>query len=237
MSSMIPFWFDSMPIRVIDIDGEPWFVASDVAGVLGYSNPRKAIADHCKGVTKRDAPTSGGIQRISFIPERDVYRLIMRSNMPAAERFEDWVVGEVLPSIRRHGGYVAGQEEADDPALIMARALQVAQSVIDQKSRELAEAKPKVAVYDRITDAGGTVTLTAAAKTIGVGPRKMIQCMIDDGILYRQSGALTAYQQHIDAGRFEVKLGEANGHAFAHLKVTARGVQWLAQRYVTELVE
>lgn len=244
MSKIIPFTFDSLPVRVVDQDGEPWFVAADVAKVLGYSNPRKAIGDHCKGVTKRDTPTPGGIQQLSFIPERDVYRLIMRSKLPAAERFEEWVVSEVLPSIRRHGGYITGQDDAADPEVIMAKALQVAQSVIERKARELdqarhqiEEAKPKVEVYDRISAATGAMTLTAAAKAMGIGPRKLINAMLSDRILYRQGGNLLAYQQHIDVGRFVVKLGEANGHAYAHLKVTGEGVQWLAGRYVTELAE
>lgn len=236
MSNMIPFYFDGHSVRVIDRSGSPWFVLADVCHVLEIGNPSDAAkrldGDECTLDT-----IEGSHRPTNLVNEPGLYSLILTSRKEQARRFKRWVTHEVLPSIRRHGGYVAGQEETDDPALIMARALQVAQSVIEQKTKELSEAKPKVAVYDRITDAGGTVTLTAAAKTIGVGPRKMIQAMLADGILYRQSGALTAYQQHIDAGRFEVKLGEANGHAFAHLKVTAAGVQWLAQRYVTELVE
>lgn len=234
--SLIPFSFDGHSVRVLERSGAPWFVLADVCHVLDIGNPsdaaRRLDDDECALDT-----IEGSHRPTNLVNEPGLYSLIMTSRKEQARRFKRWVTHEVLPSIRRHGGYVAGQEETDDPALLMARALQVAQSVIDQNSRELAEAKPKVAVYDRITDAGGTVTLTAAAKALGIGPRKMIKCMIDDGILYRQGGALTAYQQHINAGRFEVKLGEANGHAFAHLKVTAAGVQWLAQRYVTELVE
>ena len=108
MSNLIPFTFDEQPIRVIEIDGDPWFVGKDVAEALGYANTRGAIATHCKaaksdGVVIRDA--MGREQSATIIPERDVYRLIMRSKLPAAERFEEWVVGEVLPAIRRTGGY------------------------------------------------------------------------------------------------------------------------------------
>ena len=101
-------------------DGEPWFVAKDVAKVLGYANTRKAIIDHCKGatdgVTIRDS--MGREQKPSIIPERDVYRLIIRSRLPEAERFEEWVVGEILPSIRKHGAYATEntiEQAIDDP--------------------------------------------------------------------------------------------------------------------------
>lgn len=92
-------------IRTIEIDGKPYFVGTDVAKALGYSNPRKAILDHCKGVTKRDTPTSSGIQSMSYINEGDLYRLIMKSKLPSAEKFESGVMDEVLPTIRKTGSY------------------------------------------------------------------------------------------------------------------------------------
>ena len=92
-------------IRTIEIDGKPYFVGTDVAKALGYSNPRKAILDHCKGVTKRDTPTSSGVQLMSYINEGDLYRLIMKSKLPSAEKFESWVMDEVLPAIRKTGSY------------------------------------------------------------------------------------------------------------------------------------
>lgn len=92
-------------IRTTEIDGKPYFVGTDVAKALGYSNPRKAILDHCKGVTKRDTPTSSGVQSMSYINEGDLYRLIMKSKLPSAEKFESWVMDEVLPAIRKTGSY------------------------------------------------------------------------------------------------------------------------------------
>ncbi len=92
-------------IRTAEIDGKPYFVGTDVAKALGYSNPRKAILDHCKGVTKRDTPTSSGIQSMSYINEGDLYRVIMKSKLPSAEKFEAWVMDEVLPTIRKTGSY------------------------------------------------------------------------------------------------------------------------------------
>lgn len=92
-------------IRTIEIDGKPYFVGTDVAKALGYNNPRDAVSRHCKGVVKRDTPTSSGIQSMSYINEGDLYRLIMKSKLPSAEKFESWVMDEVLPIIRKTGSY------------------------------------------------------------------------------------------------------------------------------------
>jgi prophage antirepressor-like protein len=108
------FNFEGFDVRVVLIDGEPWFSARDVAEGLGYSNPQKAVRDHCKSprpVGVNDSFTLGSSANI--IPERDVYRLVMRSKLPQAERFEEWVVSEVLPSIRRTGGYTTPAQPAD----------------------------------------------------------------------------------------------------------------------------
>lgn len=92
-------------IRTIEIDGKPYFVGTDVAKALGYNNPRDAVSRHCKGVVKHDTPTSSGIQSMSYINEGDLYRLIMKSKLPSAEKFESWVMDEVLPTIRNTGSY------------------------------------------------------------------------------------------------------------------------------------
>lgn len=103
-------------IRTIEIDGKPYFVGTDVAKALGYSNPRDAVSRHCKGVVKHDTPTSSGVQAMSYINEGDLYRLIMKSKLPSAEKFESWVMDEVLPTIRKTGSYkpmtIAEQIEA-----------------------------------------------------------------------------------------------------------------------------
>lgn len=92
-------------IRTAEIDGKPYFVGTDVAKALGYNNPRDAVSRHCKGVVKHDTPTSSGIQSMSYINEGDLYRLIMKSKLPSAEKFESWVMDEVLPTIRKTGSY------------------------------------------------------------------------------------------------------------------------------------
>lgn len=92
-------------LRTAEIEGKIYYCGNDVARALGYANPRKALNDHCKGVTKRDTPTNGGVQPLSFIPEGDVYRLTARSKLSQAEKFESWVFDEVLPQINHTGGY------------------------------------------------------------------------------------------------------------------------------------
>jgi prophage antirepressor-like protein len=94
-------------LRTIEIDGEIWFSGADVAKTLGYSNPRDALSRHCKpkGVVKHDIPTPSGSQALTFINESNVYRLVIKSKLPAAERFEEWIFEEVIPSIRKKGYY------------------------------------------------------------------------------------------------------------------------------------
>lgn len=117
------FNYNNTQVRVIERDGEPWFVAKDVAEVLGYSRPADAVTQHCRGSVKhRLIDSLGRMQNTTIIPERDVYRLIMRSKLPSAERFEEWVVGEVLPAIRktgvrRYAGYIPVEQGMSDQEL------------------------------------------------------------------------------------------------------------------------
>lgn len=108
MSKIVPYTFDGAHVRVIEISGEPHFVGKDVAEALGYVNASDAIAKHCKGIAKRyPLQTAGGQQEVRVLGEPDVLRLILASNLPAAERFESWVFEDVLPSIRKTGSYTA----------------------------------------------------------------------------------------------------------------------------------
>ena len=103
-----PFDFHGFPVRVIDDGhGEPCFIAKDIAEALGYSNTSKAINAHCKAVSTCHTEMGGQVRAVQIIPERDLYRLVMKSKLPAAEQFEEWVVGQVLPSIRKTGTFSA----------------------------------------------------------------------------------------------------------------------------------
>lgn len=115
MSTLIPFDFDQHPVRAVAADdGSAWFVGRDVTSALGYANDADAMSRHCKGVVKRySLPTAGGIQNVRLISEPDLYRLVVGSRLPAAERFERWVFEDVLPTIRRTGSYFAHPAAAD----------------------------------------------------------------------------------------------------------------------------
>jgi len=115
MTALIPFAFDSHAVRTLIVDDQPWFVGKDVALALGYTNPSKAMSDHCRGVTKRyPLQTKGGLQEMRLINEPDVFRLIVSSHLPEAEQFERWLFEEVLPSLRRHGHYGGAAAPAPD---------------------------------------------------------------------------------------------------------------------------
>lgn len=120
-SAPVEFQFQSNIVRTVAIDGEVWFCATDVCSVLGYTNSRKVIADHCKasGVTKRYISSGGQNREVIFINEPSLYRLIIRSKKPEAEKFETWVMEEVLPAIRKTGAYI--HAPAMRPALTTAQ--------------------------------------------------------------------------------------------------------------------
>ena len=113
------FDFNGGLFRAVVEDGEPLFVANDVCRVLEYGNPREALSKHCKGVTKRDIPSAGGVQEVNVICEPDLYRLLFRSKKPEAEAFADFVYEEVLPSIRKTGQYTAKPQEIPNVAGLM----------------------------------------------------------------------------------------------------------------------
>ena len=192
-------------IRTVEIDGKPYFSASDVANALGYANPRKAIIDHCKGVTKCDTPTNSGVQSINFIPEGDIYRLIIRSKLPSADKFEKWVFDEVIPSIRKNGGYIANQESLT-PEQIVANALVVAQRIIADRDRQIEEMKPKADFFDAVADSKDAIEIGQVAKVLnlpGIGRNKLFEILrkrkvLMDGFPNRN----VPYQKYIDKGYF-----------------------------------
>ena len=170
-------------IRVIEEDGKYLFCGSDVAKALGYSNPRKAVRDHARGGTKRSIPTASGDQTMTFLPEGDVYRLIVHSRLPGAERFEKWVFDEVLPTIRRTGGYMTPsllEEAARHPEILLSFADQLLAE--HEKNRrltgEVERLRPKADFYDAFVRPGNCTNIRATAKELGVGERDFCRFLI-----------------------------------------------------------
>ncbi len=133
-------------LGVMLISGKEYFPATQCAELLGYKNPKDAILRHCKGVVKRDLPTNGGTQAVNYIPEGDLYRLIVSSKLPKAAEFERWVFDEVLPQIRHSGGYIGNAEE-----LIAKTATAVVSEVIRQILPLIAQSDtaPQTVVYSQ----------------------------------------------------------------------------------------
>lgn len=148
-NNVLDFQFEGHDVRAIAIDGEPWFVGKDVAEALGYSNTRKAIRDHLdddEKMEERIVTPSRGKQKMTLINESGLYSLILSSKLDSAKKFKKWVTNEVLPSIRKNGGYIYGQENMSEDELL-SRALILANSRIlslESKNEQLEEEKQDV---------------------------------------------------------------------------------------------
>lgn len=145
MKNTFTFPITGQSVRVVKQDNEPWFVATEVAEILGYTNPRKAIRDHCKytKLFKRNesAFVTSSPYGINMIPEQDVYRLIMRSNLPAAEKFQSWVVRDVLPAIRKDGAYIMGEEKVKTGEMAEEELILNAMTILQGKVARLTQEK------------------------------------------------------------------------------------------------
>lgn len=232
-------------VRTVDLDGKPYFVANDVAKALGYIEAAKAIRTHCKGVSEMDIPTNGGIQRVKIIPEGDIYRLIIRSQLPSAERFEKWVFDEVLPSVRRHGMY-AKQELLDNPDLLISVAQEL--KAEREKNKALLEdnnrMKPKEIFADAVTAAKTSILIGELAKIlkqngVDTGEKRLFEWLRNRGYLIRRKG--TDYnaptQKSMEMGLFEVKetaVTHADGHVTVNktTKVTGKGQQYFINKFL-----
>jgi len=223
-------------VRAIEKDGKTYFVGIDIARALGYSNPSKAVIQHCKGVTKLGIPSQGGVQETNCITEGDMYRLITHSELPSAEKFETWVFDEVLPSIRQNGGYIANQENLSD-AEILAKAVIVAQNVIAQKDKLISEMKPKAEFFDTVASSKTAIPMDQVAKVIGkkgIGRNKLFAILRDKRILDRGN---IPYQEYVDRGYFRVveqKYTTPNGETHINIKtlVYQKGVDYI-RRLIT----
>ncbi|GCE81718.1 phage antirepressor [Komagataeibacter oboediens] len=206
-SSIIPFAFKGYEIRTVLVDGEPAFVGKDVCDRLGYADPTNAMKLHCRGVVKRHpiVDALGRAQNARILFEPDVLRLIIKSRLPEAEEFERWVFEEVLPSIRKTGGYRTIKAPAN-----MVEALTLAleqQKALDAKDQEIAELAPQAGALQKLASLEGVHNLRSAAQQCGWPERKFINRLIELGWLYIHSvtGRKCAYADKIKAGLMESK--------------------------------
>ena len=182
--------------------GEPLFCAKDVAEALGYGNSREALRKHVDrdDVTKRDTIDSLGREQLtSFINESGLYSLILGSKLESARRFKRWVTSEVLPAIRKQGGYmVARPDESDE--VILARALQIMQATLERRDAEIAHLRPRAEYADHVLDSIECLTVTQIAKELSMTGRELNRILCERGIQYPQSGQYLLYAKYARRG-------------------------------------
>lgn len=235
-------------IRTVVKDGEPWFVGKDVAEILGYSNPRKAVIDHVDEEDKMDGVTirdSIGREQIPvLINESGLYSLILSSKLPNAKKFKKWVTSEVLPSIRKNGGYIAGQENMTDDEL-MARALQVAQNKIMERDRQIETMKPKAIFADAVVASHTSILVGELAKIlkqngINIGQNRLYEWLRENGYLIKgnkRTDRNAPTQRSMDMGLFEVKIStvvnsDGSVRETRTTKVTGKGQQYFVNKFL-----
>lgn len=240
MNAMTSYNFEGAAVRALQIGGEPYFVSKDVAEALGYARPSDAIQQHCKGAAKhRPLPTGGGVQEMRVISEPDVLRLIVNSKLPAAERFELWVFEDVLPSIRKTGGY---SMNLSDPAQLRQALLGYTEKVIALES-QVSVMEPKVEALNRIALADGSMCLTDAAKHLQVQPKWLFRWLQEKGWIYRRAGGsgFIGYQSRIQVGYLEHKVStversDGSTKAAEQVRVAAKELARLAEVFSTQEV-
>lgn len=228
-------------LRTYEEDGQILFCGKDVAASLGYKDTTNAMKRHCRGVAKRHPiqDSLGRTQEAVFITEPDLYRLITHSKLPTAEKFERWVFEEVLPAIRRTGGYMVAKHD-ETPEQIMARAVLVAQDTIERQKREIAELKPKALFADAVAASDGTCLVGELAKMlkqngVNIGQNRLFSWLREHGYLGKTgSNRNVPTQRAMEQGLFRIKetaVTHSDGHVTINRtpKVTGKG-----QRYFIE---
>ena len=232
-------------IRTVNIDCEPWFVGVDIATALGYSNTRDAIAKHIDNEDKATVAIHDGRQKrnITAINESGLYSLILSSELPSAKAFKRWVTSEVLPSIRKNGGYIAGQETMTDDEL-MARALQVAQNKILERDKQIETMKPKAIFADAVAASHTSILIGDLAKLISqngvsIGQKRLFKWLRDNGYLIKREGSdrNMPTQRSMEMKLFEVKESTiSNPDGSVRItrtpKVTGKGQQYFVNKFL-----
>lgn len=226
-------------VRTLEENGKVIFCGTDVASSLGYTNPQKAIKDHCKkdGVTFRSVIDSlGRTQQAKFISEGNLYRLISHSKLPAAEQFEKWIFDEVLPSIRQHGLYATDQL-LNDPDLAIAaftalkkerEKAKALEERIAIQNQQIVEMKPKVSYYDLVLNCRDLVAISVIAKDYGWSAKRMNSYLKDKGVQFKQGSIWLLYQKYAELGYTSTKTHSYNGkdgsvHTRPHTYWTQKG--------------
>ena len=193
-------------LTVIEKDGEFFFLGKEVAEKLGYSNTRDALARHVDIEDRADVGIHDGRQMRSMtaINESGLYSLILSSKLPSAKRFKHWVTKEVLPSIRKNGGYIAGQEKLTNEEML-AKAMLVANNVIEEKNHKIKELEPKANYYDQLVDKNLLTNFRNTAKQLNIPQKAFIDYLLANDFVYRDKYQRLLPYSRKNKGYFEVK--------------------------------
>lgn len=244
-------------VRTVVEDGKILFCASDVAKALGYSNAPDAVKRHCRCVAKRDIPhpqNTNKILSVSFIPEGDIYRLIIGSKLPTAEKFEQWLFEEVVPSIRKTGGYVMDPVQfleenfasfSDDTKRGVAIDLCKRNVLLEQKhvelTNQLEEQKPKVDFAEQVEQSEQTFLMRDYCKFIQkkglvISDRKLYKWFIDNGFLNQNKLPYQKYHKYFEV--VEYAIHTPHGVELKHTtRITGKGQVYFTQRILDSMRE
>lgn len=213
MNNIQIFKYENNDVRTVEMNGEPWFVLKDVCGVLGLSNHKVTAQRLDRDEVSQTYLTDsiGRKQETTVINESGLYSVILRSDKPEAKPFRKWVTSEVLPSIRKNGGYIAGQEQLS-PEELMAKALLVANKTLAERDARISELTvqntiilPKARYFDEMISRNTLTNFRETAKELGISEKAFIRFLIDKKYIFRnQRGKLMPYADRSD-GLFEVK--------------------------------
>lgn len=235
-------------IRVTQDDGgEPWFVAKDVCNALGLTNTTEALRglddDEVSNITNSEVAQNGG-RSPRIVSEPGFYKLVMRSRKPEAKAFQRWVTHEVLPSIRKRGGYMASVKD-ETPEETMARAFILAKETIERKDREIAEMKPKALFADAVSTSDKCMLVGELAKVlrqngVQMGQKRLFSWLRDNGYLMKRGSSYNLpTQKAMEMELFEVKetaINHSDGHVSTNFttKVTPKGQQYFINKFLGE---
>lgn len=211
-------------VRTVEVNGKPYFVANDVAKALGYSVPKDAVTRHCKGALKCRYLTEGGEQELKVIPEGDIYRLVIKSQLPTAEKFESWVFDEVLPSIRKHGMY-ATDSVIDDILNNPDFGIELLTRLKEERAARV-KAEQRNAVLMHVNK---TYTMTEIAKELGLRSAIELNKILSDlHIQYKVNKTWVMYSDYSNLGYEEIKQEVLdNGTVVYHRKITQAGREFI----------
>ena len=219
-------------VRTAEVGGKTYFAGKDIASALGYAETAKAIREHCKGVSEIDTPTNGGVQKMKYISEGDVYRLITHSRLPEAEKFERWVFDEVLPSIRKHGAYMTDEtlhRAITEPDFLIQLATELKeeqekrralQSTVAVQSQQITELQPKASYYDVVLNSKDLLSIGKIAKDFGKSAVWLNKWLHEQGVQYKQGEIWLLYQKYAEQGYTSTKTQPYLGNdGVTHTKV------------------